>query len=198
MINYLFYILFSILILSSLVAGIISIFENEKRASLIFFGISLCVFGFMLIIRYLPKDLAYHTILTSMVIIILLFILFTFPIPRTKQIRVYQPADRIDERNIMFSRAALTPKTNSFDKFYSNRPDLKPIDDNWRKNPGLLGNQSKYYDLFRYTAAESSFQIIAENRKQQFFKAAVPKKSIDINALQKYLDPKNSPQIVRC
>ncbi|MDA3911036.1 MAG: 4Fe-4S dicluster domain-containing protein [Bacteroidales bacterium] len=187
MISNFFHILIFILILISLVAGIISIFENEKRASLIFIVISLSILSFLLITNHLPDEIAHYTKLISIGVFMLLLIIFTLPISGTKRIQIYQPKDRIDERITMFSRSALQAESLAFHEFYNSYPDLQKIDAKWRQNPGLLSPESKFFDRFHFAAAEASFRIIAENRKQQLFKPTKTASEIDVNQMKKHL-----------
>jgi ferredoxin len=71
------------------------------------------------------------------------------------------PNGRIDERDIMFSRMELQPGTERFDAYYQRRPEKKPLDDNFRKRPGLMGEGALYYDPFSAAATEASFKTVA-------------------------------------
>jgi ferredoxin len=71
------------------------------------------------------------------------------------------PAGRIDERDIMFSRMLLQPGSERFQAYYQRHPDKKPLDDNFRKRPGLMGKGALYYDPFTASAAEASFKTVA-------------------------------------
>ena len=71
------------------------------------------------------------------------------------------PAGRIDERDIMFSRMELRPGSERFEAYYQRRPEKKPLDDNFRKRPGLLGEGALYYDPFTASATEASFKTVA-------------------------------------
>lgn len=71
------------------------------------------------------------------------------------------PNGRIDERDIMFSRMELQPGTERFEAYYERRPEKKPLDDKFRKRPGLMGEGALYYDPFSAAATEASFKTVA-------------------------------------
>ena len=71
------------------------------------------------------------------------------------------PRSRIDERDIMFSRNLLKEGTEQFDAYYRRNPDKKPLDDKFRKKPGLMQEGALYYDPFTTAAAEASFKTVA-------------------------------------
>jgi reductive dehalogenase len=187
MISIVFHILITFIILISLVAGIISLFEHEKRASVIFIAISISIFGFMFITFQLPDTLFYYIERISIVISVLLFFVFTAPFSGTKQIKIHKAKNQIDERITMFSRSALQKNSLSFHKFYNRFPDLQETDAKWRQNPGLLSPESKFFDQFHYAKAEASFRIIAENRKHRLFKPSRPAIDVNVNQLEKHL-----------
>lgn len=71
------------------------------------------------------------------------------------------PTRRIDERDIMFSRARLEPGSERFEAYYAERPEHREADDRFRAEPGLLEKGSSYYDPFMFAAADASFATIA-------------------------------------
>ena len=72
------------------------------------------------------------------------------------------PATRIDERDIMFSRARLEPGSERFEAYYAERPENREPDDRFRAQPGLLKPGSSHYDPYMFAAADASFETIAE------------------------------------
>ncbi len=81
--------------------------------------------------------------------------------PESKKIRMPQPRGRIDERDVMFSRAELQPGTKNFQQYYTMRPDRRHLDDIFRQNPGLLSRQASKYDPITFAVAEANFQTVA-------------------------------------
>ncbi|MFC1639414.1 4Fe-4S dicluster domain-containing protein [Gemmatimonadota bacterium] len=74
------------------------------------------------------------------------------------------PSGRIDERDIMFSRAALEPGSIRFQEYYQDRPQNRAPDDNFRSKPGLLNEGATAYDPFHFSAADASFVTIEQLR----------------------------------
>ena len=71
------------------------------------------------------------------------------------------PTQRIDERDIMFSRARLVPNSERFEDYYASNPQRKTLDDNFRKRPGLLAPGSLYHDPVTAAAADAGFKTVA-------------------------------------
>jgi ferredoxin len=74
------------------------------------------------------------------------------------------PRGRIDERDIMFSRAAMKPGSLRFEEYYRSRPENRAPDDLFRSKPGLLAEGSTAYDPFLFSAADASFFTIERMR----------------------------------
>ena len=74
------------------------------------------------------------------------------------------PRGRIDERDIMFSRALLRPASEAFREYYAANPDNKIPDDEWRAKPGLLQPGSSSYHRLAFSAADASFTTIEHLR----------------------------------
>jgi reductive dehalogenase len=75
---------------------------------------------------------------------------------------VETPKTRIDERDIMFSRAALREGSGRFDEYYRLRPENKPADDRFRAKPGLLSPDSRYHHELCYAAADAAFATVTQ------------------------------------
>lgn len=74
------------------------------------------------------------------------------------------PRGRIDERDIMFSRALLRPGSEQFREYYATRPEKKALDDVWREMPGLMQPGSSSYHRLAFSAADASFTTIERLR----------------------------------
>ena len=74
------------------------------------------------------------------------------------------PKKRIDERDIMFSRRLLEPRTPQFEDYYARNPDKKVWDDKFRCRPGLLARGATQYDPITFQAAQASFDTIERLR----------------------------------
>lgn len=71
------------------------------------------------------------------------------------------PKIRVDERDIMFARAHLSPGSERFEEYYRRKPDNKALDDKFRSRPGLLAKGSTYFDPYLFSAAEASFEAVS-------------------------------------
>ena len=66
--------------------------------------------------------------------------------------------DRIDERDIQFSRYYLTPDQKK--EYYQRHPEKKEIDDRFHELPGILSDQSSQYHPLYYASANATAQRI--------------------------------------
>jgi len=67
------------------------------------------------------------------------------------------PADRVDERDTIFSRADLEPGSPRFKGYYKRRPENLEPDNRFRSEPGLLSLKSREADPFAFAAVEAGF-----------------------------------------
>jgi reductive dehalogenase len=67
------------------------------------------------------------------------------------------PANRVDERDTIFSRADLERGSLRFKEYYKRRPENLRADDRFREEPGLLSLQSREADPFAFAAVEAGF-----------------------------------------
>jgi len=74
----------------------------------------------------------------------------TFPIPEA----------RMDERDVMFSRAALQPESPHYEGYYTNHPEWKVVDDALRALPPLLSPGTTFYHAETMGAAGAFFEAI--------------------------------------
>jgi ferredoxin len=74
------------------------------------------------------------------------------------------PLNRVDERDIMFSRWRLVPGSPEYADYYGRRPEKKVIDERIRRAPGLFEPDSKAYHPLGMPAAEASFEVIETMR----------------------------------
>ncbi len=72
------------------------------------------------------------------------------------------PAGRLDERTVMFSRAALVPGTGPFDSYYAEHPEHRDGDDRFRSLPGLMSPDSNRFEPLSFAAAAGSFAAVEE------------------------------------
>jgi len=89
-------------------------------------------------------------------------ILLFIPTGRMRGIADPSVAGRIDERTIMFSRAALEPGGDRFDQYYGQYPEHRASDDKFRTLPGLMSPKSRKYEPLSFAAAGASFDTVEE------------------------------------
>lgn len=70
------------------------------------------------------------------------------------------PNARVDEREVMFSRAALQAGTDSYEAFYAAHPELKDSDDALRALPPLLAPGGTFYRAEVMAEAKAHFEAI--------------------------------------
>lgn len=70
------------------------------------------------------------------------------------------PKNKIDERDIMFSRLRYTPGTDRYEDYYNQHPEYKILDDQWREKPGLLKKGAVYYDPVQFSASDANFTAV--------------------------------------
>ncbi len=71
-------------------------------------------------------------------------------------------SERLDERTIMFSRAALEPGTDNFDAYYKEFPQHRESDERFRRLPGLMAPESGKYEPLSFAAAGASFETVEQ------------------------------------
>jgi ferredoxin len=88
----------------------------------------------------------------------LAILLFVLPVGRVAQ-DDDTPRGRVDEREIMFARARLTPGSPEYAGYYAQHPDHLPIDERTRAQPGLLSPSALKAHPLHFAAAEAGFLV---------------------------------------
>lgn len=83
-------------------------------------------------------------------------VLILLPLPG-RELELGTPAPGVDERDIMFSRAALEPGTERFENYYRAHPEFRTRDDLFRLEAGLLQPGSSHYHAAGFAAADAAF-----------------------------------------
>ncbi|MFC2123578.1 4Fe-4S dicluster domain-containing protein [Bacteroidota bacterium] len=91
---------------------------------------------------------------------IALLVLFIIPLKANPEITEDFPTKRYDERDIMFSRWKLIPGSEKYKAYYQNYPEHETLDNNFRKEPGLLSPESVYYHKKAFEAADNYFSQV--------------------------------------
>jgi len=142
----------------------VSRFEGEKRALLVASSV-----GLLLPLPYLTVGLLHFPYRGAVAVGLLTVtavaaVLLLLPIRGASRVEGDTPRASIDERDIMFSRRLLEPGTARFDEYYARRPEKRPLDDEFRKRPGLLAPRASAYHPLAFRAADASFWTIEQLR----------------------------------
>ena len=151
-------VIFSFLLLFTIYSVWISYNEKEKLAALKLLGISVIFSLFIFVfINFLPNENFSKIFLTfSSVAALLLFIPFN-----KKNINNYKtPNNKIDERDIMFSRRLLNKGSDRYKDYYEKNPDKEELDKKFRQKPGLLNEKSSMYNPLLFASSHSTFNIV--------------------------------------
>jgi len=168
-------------------SAIVSAMENESKAVRKFSFASLILplpFLFFAFFEFNYKDIAGVTILSILFIIAIIFII---PFGRNRKYRQTVPANRIDERDTMFSRNEIQPGTERFTSYYKRNPNRKAVDDKWRNKPGLTGLNATQYHPFQFASADASFDTIKSLRDKVDGKVSEIKIEADIKKTTTYI-----------
>ncbi len=134
-----------------------SMVENEKKAAIrmILVTVFLLILGAALI--FVGAPFVFQITLLVFILVALSVVLFRFG---NKSITFPVPKKQFDERDVMFSRAALKPDTKNFKDYYAMRPQNLQVDNAFRKLPGLLNANTKYYNRYIFSAANATFSAV--------------------------------------
>ena len=159
--DYLIISIASLIFLALIYASVVSIFEHEFRAARISALLASVLSAPFFIVYFV--SFPYQNIVSLLLIGVFTMSLLVLFIPTgsgRKGRGDAIPAQRIDERDIMFSRMRYKPGTERFEKYYRDHPDLQELDDHWRVKPGLLKKGSVYYDPVQFSAADANFTAV--------------------------------------
>jgi len=149
-----------LIFITGITTSVILFFEKEMLASerSFYSGTLLAVLFIAIGFSNFPyKEIFVYVVFTFMIIsAIILF----FPTTTTK-FENDLPKTKIDERDVMFSRARLKPGSEKFEEYYNNNPEKREIDDAWRKKAGLCSPGSFMYDKFQFASADASFITVS-------------------------------------
>ena len=143
-----------------IIFSIVSLKEKESKAASrsLLFAIILPIPYLLIVLIAFPfqKEAALFLILLTALVLIVLF----FPTKSIKVADKESPDYKYDERDIVFSRRHLKTGTERYEEYYSNYPDKKKPDDNFRSKPGLLSPESNFYNPFTFASASASFMAV--------------------------------------
>ena len=139
-----------------------SLRERERRAA--------SIGGFLLILTaglwgvvYLIGRENYLVLLTPPLFFGVVSLLFFLPVGKTSAIAITENDERVDERDTTFARFDLIPGTARFINYYEEHPDRLGVDERIRELPGLLAQDSRFYDPVRSRFVEALFELEARH-----------------------------------
>lgn len=105
-----------------------------------------------------------HEFITGIIewIVCIFLVILLIPASRPSGTFVDFPEERVDERDVMFARAARIPGSRTYDEYYRLRPHFKAIDDHLRSLPGLCSPKSLYFEPEPMKQAEQYFEDIGK------------------------------------
>ena len=164
--NLILQILASIIFILLIISAIVSYKEKEPLATKRFLLLSIVLPLPFLFLTLFDFSFQYEISIALLAITAIVVLTGLIPFGRNKAYKQVVPTKRIDERDTMFSRNELKSGTENFIDYYNRNPDNKPIDDAWRKKPGLMNPGSSQYDPFQFASAEAGFETIAALHKE--------------------------------
>jgi reductive dehalogenase len=133
--------------------------EKKRRAALLsacaLIGLTAIWAGAHLIFRDRPILLGLPALIVAA-----LALLFFLPWKHGTPMTINAIKDRVDERDIMFSREEYLPGSDRYETYYKMRPELKNIDDELRGLPPLLGEGGRFHDPDQAREVGRIFQLI--------------------------------------
>lgn len=139
--------------------------EGEPRAT------RLSLLGAMLgsvslfLASLLPPDFRLIILVGLASLTVIGIILFLLPIGRVE--KGYDvPQKRVDERDIMFARARLSPGSPEHEAYYARRPKNLDPDEKIRSLPGLLSPNAQKANAQVFAVANASFQLTEAVREE--------------------------------
>ena len=138
--------------------GLVSYREQEPRAAKVAWAVGVGSLVLFMVIALSPLGV-------QMLVMLILFGLLlggVFWIGFHHQAPLVEndtPTNRVDERDIVFSRNALIEGTEDYQSYYGIRPENEEIDAKIRKLPGLLSEGAQEGDTILFESANASFMF---------------------------------------
>lgn len=117
--------------------------------------------GWPLLLTFLPGVKPWLSLGMALGIALSLFLLL-FPWKKPETIRIVGEQGRVDERDVIFSRMALSPGSRAYRDYYARRPELKDRDDRLRSLPALGEPGGRYYDPLATPFTNACFALLKE------------------------------------
>jgi reductive dehalogenase len=168
-------------------AAVVSLGEDEPRAAKRLFGLSIMAPLPFLAVAAVPGEAGQSTGVVLLLVTLLGVIALLVPTGPKHRAERDTPTTRIDERDIMFSRARLEPGSDRFEAYYAEKPGNREPDDRFRAQPGLLKRGSAHFDPFMFAAADASFETIAELHSMVDGAVAMERESPDPTSISEFI-----------
>jgi len=134
--------------------------ENEQTAAgrsavaTVLIPVIFMLFAFLPMPNWIPTSVVVTVVLSGVILLV--------PTGKPDDFEDATVSERLDERTIMFSRAALKPGTENFKKYYENFPQHRESDDRFRRLPGLMSPKSGKFEPLSFAAAGASFETVEQ------------------------------------
>ncbi|MRT93079.1 reductive dehalogenase domain-containing protein [Ancylomarina sp. 16SWW S1-10-2] len=160
--------------------------ENEKKAALIALLIST-----LLPIPYFVAWYYNYNILALILFadIILTGLLFIYPFKTSDTICDETPLNKVDERDVMFSRNELEVGSENYKTYYKQHPEKKVLDDAFRREAGLGSEKAIFNHTLAFAAAHASFFTVGQFKKVVDGQVNPEKKKISSKDMGIFLKP---------
>ena len=158
--NWVLIVISGIILFFFVYATVVSIMEKEYLAASRFSFMSFFLPAFFLLIAYFDFNQKEYFVSAFLFLLLLALIIIFIPFGNKKQKTNELPTERIDERDIIFSRNVLKENTKNFNEYYENNPEKREGDNLIRGLPGLSSPKSSLYNPFSFLAADANFFAI--------------------------------------
>ena len=148
----------SIVACGFVVFGVVSIRERHFRATGLAFAWAILAATPLIVAAIAPHPIPVIALLCVAGILFATLVVWVWPVGKDTELGGC-PSRRVDERDIMFARARLSPGTPEYETYYAMRPENRAGDDRTRTLPGLLSFNAELADPFVFAAADASFAI---------------------------------------
>lgn len=139
--------------------------EGEPRATRI--SLLTALFGTvpLFVSSFLSPDIRLIILIGFVAFGVIAIILFLLPIGRVQQGNDV-PHKQVDERDIMFARAHLSPGSPEHEAYYAMRPENLASDEKIRTLPGLLSPDAQKANAQVFAVADASFELTGAVREE--------------------------------
>ena len=172
------WIICTLIVLFFLAGSTTSFIEKESRAGIILLLASVVLAAFLLIlIKLVPLDHFIRPIF--LVLSVITIILFVLPIEGAGKHRYEMPGNRFHEADAVLSRRKLIPGSDDYKIYYEQQPEYQAPDDQARSKPGLLSEDSRYFDQGTFSASEANFILTDHLHSLQALSPSSKKVDVD-------------------